>query len=81
MSIPQKVKKVFGTETTDYLDGFQYFKRDIVTSGGDPGGEIELMTAKAMEPQAFSLENTTVSITSAKTLDLQFFSTSEGFYD
>ncbi|WP_241280246.1 DUF6443 domain-containing protein [Chryseobacterium cucumeris] len=67
------------TEKTEYLDGFQYFKRDIVTSGG--GGEIELMTARAMEPQAFSLENTTVSLQSAKTPDLQFFPTSEGFYD
>ncbi|QWT87675.1 hypothetical protein KBP46_07480 [Chryseobacterium sp. PCH239] len=66
-------------EKTEYLDGFQYFKRDIVTSGG--GGEIELMTARAMEPQAFSLENTTVSLPSAKTPDLQFFPTSEGFYD
>ncbi|MGG1921175.1 DUF6443 domain-containing protein [Chryseobacterium cucumeris] len=67
------------TEKTEYLDGFQYFKRDVVTSGG--GGEIELMTARAMEPQAFSLENTTVSLPSAKTPDLQFFPTSEGFYD
>ncbi len=66
-------------EKTEYLDGFQYFKRNIVTSGG--GGEIELMTARAMEPQAFSLENTTVSLQSAKTPDLQFFPTSEGFYD
>ncbi|QBA23931.1 RHS repeat-associated core domain-containing protein [Chryseobacterium indologenes] len=39
------------------------------------------MTARAMEPQAFSLENTTVSLQSAKTPDLQFFPTSEGFYD
>ncbi|SIR75040.1 RHS repeat domain-containing protein, partial [Chryseobacterium sp. RU33C] len=54
---------------------------DIVTSGGDPGGGIEMMTARAMEPQAFSLEKKTFNPPPAKTPDLQFFPTSEGFYD
>ncbi|WP_426479827.1 DUF6443 domain-containing protein [Chryseobacterium sp. CBSDS_008] len=84
------------TEKTDYLDGFQYFRRDIVTSGGNPGGEIEMMTARAMEPQAFSLIqpiDPTIEpvfgggnlggniVLDLKTPDLQFFPTSEGFYD
>ncbi|MDR6489142.1 RHS repeat-associated protein [Chryseobacterium vietnamense] len=70
------------TEKTEYLDGFQYFKRDIVTSGGDPGGGgIEMLTARAMEPQAFSIENKILNPPPAKTPDLQFFPTSEGFYD
>ncbi|PTT36516.1 hypothetical protein DBR28_10920, partial [Chryseobacterium sp. HMWF028] len=70
------------TEKTEYLDGFQYYNKEIVTSGGDPGGGgIEMMTARAMEPQAFSLENRTVNPPPAKTPDLQFFPTSEGFYD
>ncbi len=70
------------TEKTDYLDGFQYYNKQIVTSGGDPGGGgIEMMTARAMEPQAYSIENKTFNPPPAKTPDLQFFPTSEGFYD
>ncbi|GEJ45440.1 DUF6443 domain-containing protein [Chryseobacterium sp. ON_d1] len=70
------------TEKTEYLDGFQYYKKEIITSGGDPGGGgIEMMTARAMEPQAYSLENKTVNPATAKTPDLQFFPTAEGFYD
>ncbi|MDQ0780244.1 DUF6443 domain-containing protein [Chryseobacterium sp. W4I1] len=78
------------TEKTDYLDGFQYYKKEIITSGGDPGGEIEMMTARAMEPQAFSLIqpiDPTIDPPIGgggiilKSSDLQFFSTSEGFYD
>jgi RHS repeat-associated protein len=70
------------TEKTEYLDGFQYYNKEIITSGGDPGGGgIEMLTARAMEPQAFSLENRIVNPPPAKTPDLQFFPTSEGFYD
>ncbi len=69
------------TEKTEYLDGFQYYNKEIVTSGGDPGGGIEMLTARAMEPQAFSLENRIVNPLPVKTPDLQFFPTSEGFYD
>ncbi|SFZ96091.1 RHS repeat domain-containing protein [Chryseobacterium limigenitum] len=84
-------------EKTDYLDGFQYYKKEITTSGGGPGGgpEFEMMTARAMEPQAFSLDgpigpiDPTIDppfggggiIVDAKTPDLQFFPTAEGFYD
>lgn len=79
------------TEKTDYIDGFQYFKKDVVTSGGGGGGEIELLTARALEPQAYSLiQPIDPSIDppfggglnlDLKTPDLQFFPTSEGFYD
>ncbi|UCA62034.1 RHS repeat-associated core domain-containing protein [Chryseobacterium rhizoplanae] len=80
------------TESTDYLDGFQYFKRDIVTTGSGGGGDLELLTARAMEPQAFSLIKPIDPgidppfggggvIVDLKTPDLQFFPTSEGFYD
>ena len=40
-----------------------------------------MATRRALESQAFSLENETVSPPPAKTPDLQFFPTSEGFYD
>lgn len=78
------------TETTDYLDRFQYFKRDIVTTGSGGGGPApELLTARAMEPQAFTpilidppidppLGGVTLNV---KNPDLKFFPTSEGFYD
>ncbi|KAB1232852.1 RHS repeat-associated core domain-containing protein [Chryseobacterium viscerum] len=69
------------TEKRDYLDGFQYYRKEIITSGGDPGGGIEMMTERAMEPQAFSLENNAFFAPPAKTPDLQFFPTAEGFYD
>jgi len=82
-------------EKTEYLDGFQYFKRQITTLGGGPGGgpgvspELEMMTARAMEPQAFSLIQPPVDqpfggggiILVLKNPDLQFFPTGEGFYD
>ncbi|WP_390451462.1 DUF6443 domain-containing protein [Chryseobacterium sp. Alg-005] len=76
------------TENTDYLDGFQYKHTETITSGGDPGGGEEglaasMETSRAMEMQAYSAENQQVSSMpqTAKTLDLQFFPTSEGFYD
>jgi RHS repeat-associated protein len=68
-------------KTTDYLDGFQYLKTENI--GG--GGSSEMLMAsslsqKAMQPLAFSLDEKRVP-PPAKTPDLQFFPTSEGFYD
>ncbi|WP_449397588.1 DUF6443 domain-containing protein [Chryseobacterium wanjuense] len=65
--------------TVDYLDGFQYSKVDAPNSGG--GGDPEMFSARAMEPQAFSIEQKTVTTLGAKTPDLQFLPTAEGFYD
>ncbi|WP_228457756.1 polymorphic toxin type 8 domain-containing protein [Chryseobacterium sp. C3] len=69
-------------ETTDYLDGFQYFSTTGGNTGG--GGSTEMMMAsRAFEPQAFSLVDPTGTNTllTIKTPDLQFFPTAEGFYD
>ncbi|MDN4030186.1 DUF6443 domain-containing protein [Chryseobacterium gambrini] len=69
-------------ETTDYLDGFQYFSTTGGNTGG--GGSTEMMmTSRAFEPQAFSLVDLTGTNTllTIKTPDLQFFPTAEGFYD
>ncbi|PVV60692.1 MULTISPECIES: DUF6443 domain-containing protein [unclassified Chryseobacterium] len=69
-------------ETTDYLDGFQYFSTTGGNTGG--GGSTEMMMAsRAFEPQAFSLVDPTGTSTllTIKTPDLQFFPTAEGFYD
>ncbi|SHF71057.1 DUF6443 domain-containing protein [Chryseobacterium vrystaatense] len=78
-------------QTTDYLDGFQYYKS--VSSGGTgESSEMVMMSKHAFEPQAFTLigiPDPTVDpplggggiLTPAKTPDLQFFPTSEGFYD
>ncbi|UEQ79039.1 RHS repeat-associated core domain-containing protein [Chryseobacterium arthrosphaerae] len=71
------------TENIDYLDGFQYYKKDINTSGGGGIDVPELMTVRAFEPQAFSPVgiNSPIGTVSVMTPDLQFFPTSEGFYD
>lgn len=87
------------TESIDYLDGFEYHKKDITTSGGNGSGtpvfEDDLMMSRAMEPQAFTpilaepgidpvLGGGTIgniTLLSDKTADLQFFPTSEGYYD
>jgi len=69
-------------ETTDYLDGFQYFSTTGGNTGG--GGSTEMiMVSRAYEPQAFTpldgeSYNTQITV---KTPDLQFFPTAEGFYD
>ncbi|SEW25316.1 RHS repeat-associated core domain-containing protein [Chryseobacterium wanjuense] len=78
-------------ETTDYLDGFQYYN---ITGGNDGGGGSESrMITRAFEPQAFTpieIADPTIqpiggewtgSLTPTKTPDLQFFPTEEGFYD
>jgi len=70
------------TDITDYLDGFQYLKSTISNNGG---GSVEMRSfsaksARAMEQQAFSLEERKIP-PPAKTADLRFFPTSEGFYD
>lgn len=80
-------------ETTDYLDGFQYFSSIGNTGGGS--SEMLMMSKRAFEPQAFTpigiIEPTidppfggggwTGTLTPVKTPDLQFFPTAEGFYD
>ncbi|WP_051884541.1 DUF6443 domain-containing protein [Chryseobacterium luteum] len=73
------------TDTTDYLDGFQYMRTVMSNNGG--GGETEILqrsfsqeTEKAMEIQAFSVEERK-TIPPTKTPDLRFFPTAEGFYD
>ncbi|WP_185290495.1 DUF6443 domain-containing protein [Chryseobacterium lactis] len=80
-------------DTSDYLDGFQYFRSETINSGGG-GGPIEgrRMTSEklnyAYEQQAYTIENKTtdpslgiVNTTTVKTPDLRFFPTAEGFYD
>jgi RHS repeat-associated protein len=83
-----------GTTTTvgvtDYLDGFQYFSSGNLTP---PGGDFEMFSMRAMQPQAFTIDNPIVvqdptiqpvsgsTFTNLKTPDLQFFPTAEGFYD
>ncbi|WP_294203633.1 RHS repeat-associated core domain-containing protein, partial [uncultured Chryseobacterium sp.] len=73
----------------DYLDGFQYNKTTSTTTGGgggptDPPAEFMAPQARAMERQAYSLDNfvpldpTPVML---KNPDLEFFPTAEGFYD
>ena len=71
------------TDTTQYLDGFQYLNR--VKSGGSNGVQASMSSelSRAMEIQAFSLETDISSSLKAgtKTVGLQFFPTAEGFYD
>jgi len=68
----------FTTQTTqvDYLDGFQYSK----TESSGTGGETEMLSKRAMQPEAFSISDARISF-AAKAPDLQFFPTAEGFYD
>ncbi|WP_294279243.1 RHS repeat-associated core domain-containing protein [uncultured Chryseobacterium sp.] len=63
--------------STDYLDGFQYFSSRNFTL---PDGGFELMSDRAMQPQTFSVAERKAPMPS-KTADLQFFPTAEGFYD
>ncbi|WP_332454101.1 RHS repeat-associated core domain-containing protein [Chryseobacterium aquaticum] len=65
------------TNTTDYLDGFQYLQKVFLSS---VVLEPAIMTRRAMEPQAFSIDQPRVALP-AKTPDLEFFPTAEGFYD
>ncbi|MGH1519887.1 RHS repeat-associated core domain-containing protein, partial [Chryseobacterium sp. JK1] len=73
-----------------YLDGFQYYHNESSNNGGGGGlEELRMITEKlkyAYEQQAFSLENTAnppleTLKTTAKTPQLMFFPTAEGFYD
>jgi RHS repeat-associated protein len=64
--------------TVDYLDGFQYSKTESPNTGG---GDPEMFSARAMEPEAFSVEPNDLVPMGAKTADLQFLPTAEGFYD
>ncbi|MFP8893245.1 DUF6443 domain-containing protein [Chryseobacterium sp. EZn1] len=65
-------------KTTDYLDGFQYLRNEAINPGG--GLEELSLSARAMQPQAFSIDARGIFNTS-KTPELQFFATAEGFYD
>ncbi|SHM65693.1 DUF6443 domain-containing protein [Chryseobacterium polytrichastri] len=77
-------------ETTDYLDGFQYFNTITSGSGGE-SSEMMVQLKRAFEPQAFTpigIIEPTIDppfgsgvIADLKTPDLQFFPTAEGFYD
>lgn len=78
-------------EITDYLDGFQYLNR--TSSGGDTEmfSSVLQETRLALEQQAFSLNDKVVTpdpgtgpggiIRNPHHPELQFFPTSEGFYD
>ncbi len=81
-------------QITDYLDGFQYFKSTSSHTGSGGGNsELLMMSKRAFEPQAFTpieisdpviqpiMGGWTGTLTPPKTPDLQFFPTSEGFYD
>ncbi|UKB82911.1 hypothetical protein LF887_18115 [Chryseobacterium sp. MEBOG06] len=82
---------VTSTTDADYLDGFQYSHTTTQSStspggGGTPVEEAEAAFAvspmrKAMEIEAFSVEQRRVPPPAIKTPDLQFFPTGEGFYD
>ncbi|WP_449400989.1 DUF4329 domain-containing protein [Chryseobacterium wanjuense] len=77
---------ITSTKIVDYLDGFQYLTTNPGTppGGGDPEMFASLESARAMEKQAFSLETsnlTNTTLTTTKDPDLQFFPTTEGFYD
>ncbi|REC59043.1 hypothetical protein DRF65_28110, partial [Chryseobacterium pennae] len=74
---------------SDYLDGFQYMSTSI--SRGN-GGDTELLSksremSKAMEIQAYTLNDTIVPATARGSLgqtknpNLSFFPTAEGYYD
>jgi len=68
------------TVVTDYLDGFQYSKTTSNSSGGE--SPVLMLSSRAFEPQAFTpIEVFDPPFLDAKNLELQFFSTSEGFYD
>jgi RHS repeat-associated protein len=77
------ISGVAGAKTTkttvDYLDGFQYSKVDAPATGGGSGSEM--FSAKAMQPETFSLEPVDLNLSTTKTADLQFLPTAEGFYD
>ena len=68
-------------KTTDYLDGFQYLKTETIGLI-EAGSLANLETSRALEMEAYSIVNP-VDLPSfeALTPDLQFFPTSEGFYD
>ncbi|WPO81854.1 hypothetical protein SD427_13880 [Chryseobacterium sp. JJR-5R] len=79
---------------TDYLDGFQYFKTELIGNPvfpGNPGGggSESLManseTSHALERQAFSRYSPSDPVVleplALQNPDLQFFPTAEGFYD
>ncbi|AZA89210.1 RHS repeat-associated core domain [Chryseobacterium nakagawai] len=81
--------------TIDYLDGFQYLKKEFITPGG--GGSVDSFseTAYAMEREAYRLLPTdpidpddpgktipgTGPVFRVKNENLQFFPTAEGYYD
>ncbi|PTT43695.1 hypothetical protein DBR28_00170 [Chryseobacterium sp. HMWF028] len=78
------------TETTDYLDGFQY-QTKITTGNGGGSSELVSVLEKsdyAYEQQAYSIDDTTITepgtgigIIDPKNPNLMFFPTEEGFYD
>ena len=64
-------------KTSDYLDVFQYLQSVNQTS---VVLQPEIMSRRAMEPQAFTIAQPRTVLT-IKTPDLEFFPTTEGFYD
>jgi len=61
-------------KVTDYLDGFEYLSSTFTPV------LIEMFSRRAMQPQTFSIDERKVP-SPAKTPDLQYFPTAEGFYD
>nr|WP_315031170.1 DUF6443 domain-containing protein [uncultured Chryseobacterium sp.] len=70
-------------KTTDYLDGFQYLITENIKTGDGTGIDMfSSLSARAMVPEAFSVDGKTTSLAhAAKTPDLQYFATAEGYYD
>ncbi|MBL3547245.1 RHS repeat-associated core domain-containing protein [Chryseobacterium sp. KMC2] len=72
--------------TTDYLDGFQYTKKEFITPGDGSSASYSATseTAKALETEAYSFDQGLLppaELPREKNPDLQFFPTSEGYFD
>ncbi|MGI9651427.1 DUF6443 domain-containing protein [Chryseobacterium sp. RLHN22] len=66
--------------STDYIDGFQYFSSNSLIPPVE--WELEPASQRAMEEQAFNRDDFgVIGTVNAKTPELRFFATEEGFYD